>query len=101
MSHETVATEEHPYHPPYTKVFLALVALTVAEVLCAFLPPGAFLIVVAILVAIGVWKISLIGGYFMHLKFDQKLLSFVAMVPAFFGSILAIGLLMEYFRVGF
>ena len=39
----------------------------------------------------------LIGAYFMQLKFDQKILTFIATVPMLFGSILALGLLMEYF----
>jgi caa(3)-type oxidase subunit IV len=100
MSQEAVlgaeAEEEH-WHPPYTKIFLALVALTSVEIAAAWMPREAFLIMVSLMVVIGIWKIALIGGYFMHLKFDQRMLTFIAAVPIVFGTILALGLLMEYF----
>ena len=90
--------EEH-WHPPYAQVFMALIALTVVEIAASFMPSGAFLIMVTLMVIIGIWKIALIGGYFMHLKFDQRMLMFIATVPMIFGSILVFGLLFEYFNV--
>ena len=91
---EAVAEIEHEAHPPYGKVFLILVALTAIEVALPLTVERDIAWIPMVFIAI--WKICLIGGYFMHLKFDQRLLMLISIVPVFFGSILAFGLLMEY-----
>ena len=87
---------EHHAHPPYTRIFVWLAALTVVELIVPFVLASHMGIAVGILIAIAIWKILLIIRYFMHLKYDARLLGFIASTPAILASILAIGLLLEY-----
>jgi caa(3)-type oxidase subunit IV len=87
---------EYHAHPPYTKIFIWLAALTIVELVVPFVLASQMGIAVGILIAIAIWKILLIIRYFMHLKYDARLLGFIASTPAMLASILAIGLLLDY-----
>ncbi|MGM0577289.1 MAG: cytochrome C oxidase subunit IV family protein [Myxococcota bacterium] len=69
----------------YWKVFGALLVLTALTVGVSFANLGAASIYVAMVVAIV--KASLVVAYFMHLKGDDKFLSF-----AFFSTLLFVGI---------
>ncbi len=75
---EPEAHEEHPAHPSdwvYVRVALILAALTAVEVFSYFhsvLDWGRVLM--PALIVLMVVKFYLIAAYFMHLKFDQKVL---------------------------
>lgn len=90
---EQVQEEEHA-HPPYWIIFVILVVLTVIEV--AFADLDWRLIAVGTMVAVAIAKIYYIAQYFMHLKFDSKILTLIAAVPLVFGSVMAIALLMDF-----
>ena len=83
-------------HPPYLKIFGILALLTLVELVIPLLFHDAKGIGLTILIAIAIWKIWLIIRFFMHLKFDARILGMVASAPALFGSILAIGLLLDF-----
>jgi caa(3)-type oxidase subunit IV len=83
-------------HPPYGRVFLILSALTVIEVGLAFATRAFFGVAITLLIVIAIVKIAYIGRYFMHLKFDARILSLIAIVPASCATIMAFYLLMEY-----
>ncbi|MSR75630.1 MAG: hypothetical protein EXS14_09215 [Planctomycetes bacterium] len=98
MSHQDHA---HPAatahaHPPYLKVFALLVALTVVEVVVPFVLTGSRGIAATLLIVISVVKILFIARYFMHLKFDAKILGLVACAPLVCASILSFVLLWDH-----
>jgi cytochrome c oxidase subunit 4 len=64
----------------YIKIFWLLLALTVIEVAIVYMGLPRMLLV-ALLVIFAVWKAALVAMHFMHLKFEKKTLSFVAIAP--------------------
>lgn len=74
-----------------TKIWVALLALTVLEVALAFphLSPVVFLVVLLVL---SVGKSAMIVGWFMHLKFEPRTLTYM-LIPFL---IVCIGLLMAF-----
>lgn len=77
---------DHPGDLLYAKVFVLLVAVTTAEVLTyTFDMRGTLLI--AALMPMMIFKFGVVAAYFMHLRFDARLFTWVFVV----GIILAIG----------
>jgi cytochrome c oxidase subunit 4 len=75
-------TEAPPHHEiPYGMVFIALVVLTIVTVGVAMkrFEPEAINVLIAL--AIASVKASLVALYFMHLKFEGKLIYLIAIVP--------------------
>ncbi|MFN7938225.1 MAG: cytochrome C oxidase subunit IV family protein [Bryobacteraceae bacterium] len=74
-----------------TKIWVALLGLTVLEVALAFphLSPVVFLVVLLVL---SIGKSAMIVGWFMHLKFESRALTYV-LIPFL---IVCIGLLMAF-----
>ena len=62
----------------YIKVALLLAALTAAEVLIYFAPPGA--LEVPLLLILMVVKFEIVVAYFMHLRFDNKIFTWLFVV---------------------
>ena len=96
---ETAAEETHEEHGPdddheahehgltdwgYIKVALLLAVLTAAEVLIYFAPPGP--LEVPLLLILMVVKFEIVVAYFMHLRFDNKIFTWLFVV----GLVLAI-----------
>lgn len=75
-------SEEHAHATPnYIAIFLILFVVTVIEVLVPEymdLSQGMLIIVMMIM---ALFKAALVGLYFMHLKYDHKLLMGIAIVP--------------------
>jgi len=63
----------HPTEAKYVKVALVLAVLTVIEIVLSYtkFPEAATNVALLILAAI---KFAMVAAYFMHLKFDNKLL---------------------------
>ncbi len=57
----------------YIFIWLALIELTILSVAAATVDFKALAVTVALIIAIA--KSTIVGAYFMHLKFDSKILS--------------------------
>jgi len=83
--------------PNYMKIFYALFVLTVLEVGAAYLNvlvAGFPLILLGlILIVLAVVKAALVGMYFMHLKFEKRVLGIIALTPMILCTLLIIALL--------
>ena len=67
-------------HPNYMKIFWILLALTIAEVLVVYLPIPT-IVTALLLIGMACSKAAYVALYFMHLKFEQKTLTAIALTP--------------------
>jgi cytochrome c oxidase subunit 4 len=75
-------TEPTPHHAvPYVKVFGVLVVLTVVTVGVAFLGIRSEIAKVLLALLIASIKASAVVLYFMHMKFEGKLIYLILVVP--------------------
>ncbi|HEY7117880.1 MAG TPA: cytochrome C oxidase subunit IV family protein [Tepidisphaeraceae bacterium] len=87
-------TEPAPHHAVnYLAVFITLVILTVVTVVAALLNVKSELTKVLIALAIASIKASAVVLYFMHLKFEGKLIYLILAVPVTFCILLVFSLL--------
>ena len=80
----------------YIKIFWILLVLTVVEVVIVYLGLPRMLLV-GLLVIFAVWKAALVAMHFMHLKFENKTLSIVAIIPFILCLFLILMLLPDIF----
>ena len=83
-------------HPNYLRIFWILLVLTIVEVGITYLGLPKMLLA-ALLVTVAVWKASLVAMHFMHLKFEKKTLTIVAIVPFVLCVFLILMLLPDIF----
>lgn len=77
---QEMAVESHTSQ--YIKIFLVLIVFTIAEYLYASIFANhTFLVLVLGLMSMAIFKATLVGLYFMHLKFEGKWVYFM-LVPA-------------------
>jgi len=81
------AHDDHGGHhvlpiPVYLKVYGGLLVLTVLTVLVSFASLGPFSFPAAMIVAL--MKASLVAGFFMHLRYDDRFNSFVFLSSVIF-----------------
>ena len=67
--------------PKYMMIFLYLAALTVVEMLVAFVSGMPKVILIIILLLLALWKALLVALYYMHLKFEPKKLWLIMSIP--------------------
>lgn len=79
-------THEHK-SPNYMAVWAWLAALTVLEIGAYFMPPPSKY---PILLALALTKAALVALYFMHLRFDVKTLSAIAVTPLLIATLLVV-----------
>ena len=82
-----MSTEEHPI-PNYMAVFWWLLGLTVVEIGWALLPHKSQFALASGLVVAAVIKAVLVALYFMHLKFERKMLGILFASTLILGAIL-------------
>lgn len=75
--------------PAYVKVFIALALLTLVEVWVSGVAADPVLVALA-LVAMAVSKAALVAMYYMHLRYDRKLLSYIAVVPFVLAAVMVV-----------
>jgi len=80
----------------YIKIFWLLLILTIVEVAIVYLGVPRMLLV-GLLVIFAVWKAALVAMHFMHLKFEKKTLSIVAIIPFILCVFLILMLLPDIF----
>lgn len=78
--------------PNYIGVFWWLLALTIIEIGVIYLPLARLAIGI-LLVGLALSKASLVALYFMHLKFERKTLTLVALTPLFICVLLVFALI--------
>lgn len=92
-THATHAeVHEHP-HVNYMRIFWILLFLTLAEYFYAMLTQENFVLLVLGLMTLALVKASLVGLYFMHVKFEGKWV-FAMIVPACVLAVLLVLALM-------
>ncbi len=77
-------------HAAYFKIWFILLVFTVLEVMVG-VTHWVIGVKAPLLVGMALFKAVLVAAYFMHLKFEKKLMWVVAAAPLIFGVILAIG----------
>ena len=93
------AAAEHPSGHPgpalYALIALALVILTLMELAVyyvSFLQP----VLVPILILLAIAKFFLVGGFYMHLYYDQKIFSIFFVFPLILACFIGAALLMIF-----
>lgn len=81
-----MATAAHK-HPNYMAIFWWLAILTVIELAVVFLPLTKVTIAV-LLCALALAKAALVAAYFMHLRFETKTLTWIAVTPVVIAVLL-------------
>ena len=90
-----MASTAHAHHN-YIKIFIILSVLTAVEIGVTFLGLPRTLLV-ALLVALAVWKAALVALHFMHLKIEKKTLTIVAVIPFILCVFLSLMLLQDIY----
>ncbi|MBS1252153.1 MAG: hypothetical protein MAG451_01190 [Anaerolineales bacterium] len=90
-THSSEAKVSHAA-PNYVAVFAALALLTAIEVGMTYIPMPRVLLILMLL-AFAAGKAALVALYFMHLKFDSRLLTAVFVLPILLGGVLVYFLL--------
>jgi cytochrome c oxidase subunit IV len=85
-------------HPNYMAIFWWLAVLTVVEIAVVFLPFPRFTNGV-MLCALALAKATMVGMYFMHLKFETKTLGWIAVTPLAIATLLLFVILPDGFAV--
>ena len=70
----------HKEHPKYMRIFVILIILTIAEVGVVYLPFPA-IVTALLLIGMACSKAAYVALFFMHLKFEQKTLTAIALTP--------------------
>ncbi len=83
----------HGGYRVYVAVFGGLVALTAATVAVSYVNLGIFNVVVALLIASA--KASLVALFFMHLRFENRLVWGFALTPIAFLVLIVAGTLVD------
>lgn len=78
--------------PNHMSVFYSLAVLTGLEIGATFLPIAQLLIRI-MLVGLAVTKVTLVALYFMHLKFERRTLTWIALTPGLICTFLVLMLL--------
>src|SRR3954471_14522379 len=75
-------TEAEPHHPvPYFTIFIVLVVLTVITVLVSYHRFSTEFINVALALLVACMKGGCVAVFFMHLKYEGKLIYLIFIVP--------------------
>ena len=93
---ETTHAHEHKA-PNYYLVWVVLLVLTVAEVFVAFFSGMPKWLLIIVLLGLALWKAILVALYYMHLKFEPKVLRLLTLAPLPLILILLGAVLMEGF----
>ena len=84
-------------HPNYTAVFIWLAVLTAVEVGLGYWRVFPRPIYIAVLIALAGVKAALVAAYFMHLKFERRVLTVIAIFPVILLIILTLALVPDAF----
>ena len=88
-TNEIHSPEQHhtlPGEGTYFTIFLALAALTVTELLVTYLE----IVKIPLLLGLAITKAWLVVQYYMHLRYDSRVFSWVLIIPTIMGLIATI-----------
>src|SRR4051812_31661504 len=87
-------TEAMPHHKVnYLAIFGLLIALTVVTVVVALVHLESELTKVLVALTIASIKAAFVALYFMHLKFEGKLIYLILLIPVFLSIVLVVALI--------
>jgi cytochrome c oxidase subunit 4 len=90
-----------PHHEvPYYLIFAALVGLTIVTVLIAFIHFPTELINVGLALLVAIIKGSMVALFFMHLKFEGKLIFVIVTVPLILCVLIICALIPDIIMTG-
>jgi cytochrome c oxidase subunit 4 len=89
-AHEAV--HPHPTAKKYLGIAIVLTIITVIEV-AIFYVPALHPVLPPVLLSLSALKFALVALFYMHLKFDNRLFSWVFVVPMVFIGAITLGLL--------
>jgi cytochrome c oxidase subunit 4 len=99
MSTHVEETQSHgPGVPTFTKVWVALLAMTAIEVFLAYMQTP-MMIMLTVLLGLSVIKAALIIAYFMHLKFERLSLFLTLFPMLIFCIVLMLIFLGDAYRI--
>ena len=75
-------TFDDPHIPIFNKMWVGLLVFTAVEVFLAYFQLDSIMIMLAILMILSVVKAAMIMGWFMHLKYDHPVFSWILVLPA-------------------
>jgi cytochrome c oxidase subunit IV len=81
------------HHVPYFLIFGVLVVLTIVTVLAALIHFESELMVIGVALLIASIKGACVAAFFMHLKFEGKLIYLIAIVPLILTVLLVVALI--------
>jgi len=98
--HETPSSHAHEEHAhpgakQYVAIAVVLLVLTVIEV-AIFYIPALKGILVPTLLGLSALKFALVAAFYMHLKFDHRLFSWLFVVPMFFAVAVILALMVLF-----
>jgi len=83
-----------PHHKVnYLAIFVLLIVLTVVTVVVAFVHIESELTKVLVALSIASVKAAFVALFFMHLKFEGKLIYLILLVPVFLSVVLVVALI--------
>ena len=85
-------THAHPTAKKYLGIAIILTIITVIEV-AVFYVPSLHQFLPPILLSLSAIKFALVAMFYMHLKFDHRLYSWVFVVPMCFAAAIILALL--------
>ena len=84
----------HHKHPPYVTVAVWLLIVTIAEVIWALLPINDLIMVPVLLIMMALKALGVVGWY-MHLKSDSRVFTYLASGP----FLISVGLIIVLFTL--
>ena len=90
--HGAEAAHVHPTAKKYAGIAIVLTIITVIEVAIFYIPSMHHLLP-PILLTLSALKFALVAMFYMHLKFDHRLYSWVFVVPMCFAAAIILALL--------
>jgi caa(3)-type oxidase subunit IV len=82
--------------PNYYFIWFLLFVLTMVEVGVAYVSALPRNLLILILLALALWKATLVAMYYMHLRYERLRLILLATAPIPLAVILVLGVLLEY-----
>ena len=90
--HGAEAAHAHPTAKKYLGIAIVLTIITVIEV-AVFYVPSLHQFLPPILLSLSAIKFAIVAMFYMHLKFDHRMFSWVFVVPMLFMTAIILGLL--------